>query len=203
MKSKTLILATRNIHKLEELKAMLGEEWEVQSVADYPELPEIEETGTTFLENATLKAVGISRHVEELVLADDSGLEVEALGGEPGVHSAHYAGFPRSDAKNNRKVLDLLKNKNLFKPEERRARFVCVLALARAGELVESFTGTCEGHLGLHQSGQKGFGYDPIFIPDGHRESFGQLSTQIKNRLSHRAVAFAKFRDWVKLTHGQ
>lgn len=196
MKSKTLTLATRNRHKVSELAHQLSSTWTVKSVADYEGLPEIEETGETFLANATLKAVGISKHVEGLVMADDSGLEVDALGGGPGVYSARYAGLPSNDAKNNEKLLHELELQGAVAPKQRRARFRCVLVVAEKGEVVESFDGTVEGHIDTSLRGTNGFGYDPLFIPDGHEQSFGELSNDVKAGISHRARALTKFLAW-------
>lgn len=200
MESKSLILATRNRHKVKELAEQLTASWTVQSLADLPPLPEIEETGLTFQDNATLKAVGISKHVPSLVLADDSGLEVDSLDGAPGVFSARYAGSPSNDSNNNAKLLKELESKGALKPEQRRARFRCVLVVAQAGKVVSSFDGTVEGHVDLILRGTNGFGYDPLFIPDGHDRSFGELNNEIKAGISHRARALAQFLSWAK-TH--
>lgn len=198
MKSKSLTLATRNAHKVRELAAMLPPEWSVRSIADIPGLPEIEETGSTFLANATLKAAGISRHVEGLVMADDSGLEVDALGGAPGVYSARYAGLPSNDANNNAKLLRELEALGAMTPDKRRARFRCVLVLAEGDKVVASFDGTCEGCINILQSGANGFGYDPLFIPDNFSLSFGELPDETKAKISHRSRALAKFLEWAR-----
>jgi XTP/dITP diphosphohydrolase len=197
MPSRILTLATRNRHKVTELAEQMPPSWKVQSVANIAGLPEIEETGATFLANATLKAEGISRHVPGLVLADDSGLEVDALSGAPGVYSARYAGQPTSDAKNNEKLLKELDEKGATQPEQRKARFRCVLVVAEQGKTIASFDGTVEGHVAAELSGSHGFGYDPLFIPDGYTESFGSLSSEIKAHISHRAKAMAQFLSWV------
>lgn len=193
MQRKTLYLATRNAHKVRELQSMLsGTFWDVRSLADVPHAPEVAETGDTFLANANLKAEAISLCVpEHYVLADDSGLEVDALHGAPGVWSARYAGLPSNDANNNAKLLKELEGK-----AERTARFQCVLALARAGNVLSNFRGTCEGHIIDQPNGANGFGYDPLFIPEGHSETFGQLPDSVKAQISHRARALAQFVEW-------
>jgi XTP/dITP diphosphohydrolase len=190
-----LLLATRNQHKTYEIQKMLGEMAHVTDVTTFPVLPEIEETGVTFEANAILKAEGISLHVPGWVIADDSGLEVDALGGEPGIYSARYAGPGRSDLEN---TLLVLKKMDGIPKVQRRARFRCALALAREGKTVALFDGTVEGSLIAELEGEGGFGYDPIFIPQGYSETFGQLSEEIKNRISHRACALEQFKEWWK-----
>lgn len=199
MSSHLLTLATRNRHKVTELAAQLTDLWQVKSVADYDALPEVAETGKTFEANAILKAREISRHVPGVVLADDSGLEVDALSGAPGVYSARYAGEPSNDVRNNEKLLAELDKAGALSVEKRSARFRCALALASGGEIVATFDGTCEGHIDFALRGTNGFGYDPLFIPDGHTQSFGELSNDIKANISHRARALACFLKWAKL----
>ena len=181
-----LLLATRNPHKTAELQAMLGPDWRLTDLSSLPGLPEVEETGTSFEENAILKAVAISRHLPEtLVLADDSGLEVDALGGAPGVRSARYAGAHGNDHANNQKLLA-----DMAGQENRRARFRCLIALARDGELLGTFPGAVEGTLLRQPQGRGGFGYDPLFAPRGHGgKTFAQLDPEVKNTLSHRRRA--------------
>ncbi len=193
MKQTILFLATRNRHKTREIQTMLGEEVTVRDATEIPELPEIDETGTTFEENARLKAEEISNHVSGFVLADDSGLEVDALGGEPGIYSARYSGAGCTDLQNTELVLEKMKG---VPAEKRNARFRCVLAVARDGKTMATFNGTVEGRLALQIDGEGGFGYDPIFIPEGYETSFGQLSSEIKNSMSHRGRALAQFREW-------
>lgn len=198
MPSCILTLATRNRHKVMELAQQLAAGWDVKSVMDYEGLPEIEENGDTFQANAALKALGISRHVPGFVLADDSGLEVDILGGDPGVYSARYAGLPSNDAKNNQKLLVELEKAVAKTPQQRRARFRCVLVLAEAGQVVASFDGACEGAIDFALRGTNGFGYDPLFVPEGYTESFGELSNEIKAQISHRARAVEKFLSWAR-----
>lgn len=195
---KALCLATRNRHKARELTHKLGVAWSVSILADYPHLPEVEETAETFLGNATLKAVEISRHVSGLVLADDSGLEVDALQGAPGVWSARYAGLPSNDENNNRKLIQELERVGAKTPAQCRGRYHCVLAVAEAGRALKFFDGVCEGHITPHPLGNNGFGYDPYFIPDGYEQTFGELADEIKAKISHRAQATEKFLAWIR-----
>jgi len=165
----------------------------VTDVTRHGHLPEIEETGTTFEENSRLKAEGISLLVEGLVLADDSGLEVDALGREPGVYSARYAGTGCTDESNTALVLKKMRN---FPDEVRTARFRCVLAVAERGVTLGVFDGTVEGVLAHESRGKGGFGYDPIFMPLGYGQTFGELSPEIKHSMSHRSRALEQFKAW-------
>lgn len=179
-----LILATRNAHKTNEIRAMLGDSFEVLNATQFPDFPEIDETGTTFLENARLKAIGISQRIDGWVLSDDSGLEVDALGGAPGVWSSSFGGEEGNHGKNNARLLADMAGKT-----DRTARFLCTMVLARDGREQANFSGAVEGRLvdTLHGSG--GFGYDPLFIPAGHDRTFAELGDEIKNTLSHRSRA--------------
>ena len=188
-----LLVSTRNAHKVGEIRAILGPSFEVSDLSTLPDMPEVDETGTTFEENATLKAVAASMLFEGWVIADDSGLEVDALGGAPGVYSARYAGPGAKDVDNNAL---LLKNLEAIRGKDRSARFRCVIVLARAGRKLAAFSGSVEGIIVPHLHGTGGFGYDPLFIPEGYCETFGQLPAETKNQLSHRAQALAKLRDW-------
>ncbi len=183
-----IILATRNDNKVREIQSILGSNFEICNVSAYSHLPEIEETGTTFLENAQLKALGISRLIDAWVLADDSGLEVDALGGAPGVYSSSFGGEEGNHPKNNARLLRDMKN-----VENRSARFQCTLVLARNGIETGVYRGTVEGKIATEMSGNQGFGYDPLFIPIGHSKTFADLDPMIKNTLSHRANAIAEF----------
>jgi XTP/dITP diphosphohydrolase len=182
-----LIVATRNAHKTAEIRAMIGAHFEVLDSNDFPETPVIGETGTTFLDNARLKAEGVSRVIDGWVLSDDSGLEVDALGGAPGVWSSSYGGEEGNHARNNQRLLREMEGKS-----ERGARFRCTMVLARDGLAVADFSGTVEGRIIDAPRGAAGFGYDPLFIPDGHWETFAELGDDIKNTLSHRSRALAK-----------
>ena len=190
---RSILLATRNHHKTREIQTMLGDGVLVTDVTQLAHLPEIEETGITFEENSRLKAEGISLHAEGIVLADDSGLEVDALGREPGVYSARYAGPGCTDEANTALVLKKMKG---FPHEVRSARFRCVLAVAERGRTLAVFDGTVEGILATEVRGEGGFGYDPIFMPMGYGQTFGELSPEIKHGMSHRSRALALFKDW-------
>ena len=187
-----LVIATHNAHKTEEFRALLGPAWQVEDLSAYPYLPASEENGLTFEENATIKALAASAALgpEVLVVADDSGLEVDALDGRPGIYSARYAGPGAGDRGNLHKVLAELAAAGV-RGKSRSARFRCVLVLALGGKKLATFHGTVEGILANEPKGTGGFGYDPAFIPDGHCETFGQLSDGAKNHLSHRARALA------------
>jgi XTP/dITP diphosphohydrolase len=189
----TILLATRNRHKTREIQTMLGEAVLVTDATQFEYLPEVEETGVTFEENSKLKAEAISRCVAGIVLADDSGLEVDALGREPGVYSARYAGPGCTDEANTELVLKKMKG---FPLEVRTARFRCVLAVAENGVTLAVFDGTVEGVLAHEVRGGGGFGYDPIFMPLGHTQTFGELSSEIKHTMSHRSRALAQFKEW-------
>ncbi len=183
-----LIIATRNAHKTGEIRHILGNRFEVLDVLSFPDLPEIEETGTTFLENARLKAIGIGSRAHGWVLADDSGLEVDALDGRPGVWSSSFGGEEGNHAKNNARLMQEMEGK-----PQRSARFHCTLVLAKDGEEIGIFRGTLEGKIAETPSGNGGFGYDPLFIPDGYEDSLADLGAGVKNRLSHRAKAIDAF----------
>ena len=197
-----LILATRNAHKTCEIQRILGPAFTVSDLSAQPKIPEIRENGKSFEENAILKAVTVSqmvapprrgvrtsqRDVPAFVIADDSGLEVDALGGAPGIFSARYAGENATDEENIEKLLGELVR---IRPEETKksARFRCVIALARQGELLGTFEGIVEGAVVERPRGSNGFGYDPIFIPRGFEGTFAELPSDVKNTISHRAKA--------------
>jgi len=182
-----LILATRNPHKTAEVRAMLGGKFDVRDATDFPDFPAIEETGDTFLDNARLKALGISARIGGWVLSDDSGLEVDALGGAPGAWSSSYGGVEGDHPRNNARLLGEMRGM-----ADRRARFRCTMVLARDGVEVAHFSGTVEGRILEAPEGEGGFGYDPLFVPDGHDASFASLGEEVKNALSHRARALGK-----------
>jgi XTP/dITP diphosphohydrolase len=183
-----LLLATRNAHKAREIQEILGLEFELRDLMAYPEILEIVESGKSFEENAKLKAIAVSKELPALVIADDSGLEVEALGGAPGIYSARYAGKNATDEQNVKKLLSELTRAGA-KTHQRKARFRCVIALARAGELLDTFNGAVEGTIADYPRGSRGFGYDPIFVPQGFEQTFAELPAEVKNRISHRAEA--------------
>jgi XTP/dITP diphosphohydrolase len=186
-----LLVATKNAHKTEEIAAILGPDWEVVDLTLYPAIEAPEETGETFVENARIKALAAAQHFDGLVLADDSGLEVDALGGAPGVRSARYAGEDATDADNRVRLLRELEQVEA-RGKSRSARFRCVLALVERETVHGTFEGSVEGIIVNREKGSGGFGYDQLFVPDGYCETFGELPAEVKNQLSHRARALAK-----------
>lgn len=183
-----IIIATRNQYKAREFAQLLGREFATEDLSTIANAVVVAETGSTFAENAALKALAVSNQVPELVLADDSGLEVDALGGAPGVYSARFAGEGASDRQNLAKLLDELA---CAAPENRGARFRCALALARAGEIIHRSEGVVEGKIATAPGGVVGFGYDPVFIPAGYDLTFAEMPAATKNQISHRARAVA------------
>jgi XTP/dITP diphosphohydrolase len=244
----TLLIATRNRHKAREIQWILGGRFQYLTLNDFPDAPKVVEDAATFAGNAAKKALELAQWLgqstvhssqpaadsprpgshghlrgEVFVVADDSGLEVDALGGEPGVRSARFAGLEgggpenSSSARNNGKLLRLLKD---VPPDKRTGRFRCVLAVcpvvrreqesaspacqATEAELrTELFEGACEGRITPALRGRGGFGYDPLFVPEGHDLTFGELGQEVKNRLSHRARALQKLRQWFERGHGE
>ena len=189
-------MATRNPHKTRELQQILGSDFTVRDLRAHSEISEIAETGTSFEENAKLKALAVSRKLPGLVAADDSGLEVDALGGAPGIYSARYAGANATNKERIDKLLEELARIDA-KKEQRSARFRCELALARNGDVLGTFEGIVEGQIADRSRGSHGFGYDPIFVPNGFQQTFGQLRPAEKNQLSHRARALKKLRAFL------
>jgi XTP/dITP diphosphohydrolase len=201
----TILIATRNTHKVDEIRQILGPNNRYLTLRDFPEAPEVIEDANTFAGNARKKAIELAAWLKTqqgtdlrnmFILADDSGLEVDALNGAPGVHSARFAADDKTkgnspDAANNAKLLRLLESVPAGK---RTARFRCVIAFVPASHIDDAqvFDGTCEGRIDLTPHGQHGFGYDPLFIPDGYDQSFAELGETEKNKLSHRAKALAK-----------
>ena len=186
-----LIVATRNGHKTREIQRILGADFAVRDLSAYPATAETVESGKTLEENAVLKATAASRQLPGLVVADDSGLEVDALGDAPGIYSARYAGPNATDKQNIDKLLAELAR---IKRAKRSARFRCAIALAREGKLLATFEGVVEGVIVDRPSGTSGFGYDPVFMPREFDKTFGQLSPAEKDRVSHRAHALEKLR---------
>ena len=192
-----ILAATTNKHKIQEFQAMLDVSADSGRVSIIsPDtirgFPEIIENGNSFEENARIKAGQAARYADMAAFADDSGLEVKALGGAPGIYSARYAGENTSYPEKMAKLLAELKNS-----DDRRARFVCVIALAYRGDIVETFRGEVNGTIAPEPRGTEGFGYDPIFIPDGYDKTFGELGEEVKSKLSHRARAFALAAEFV------
>lgn len=215
---KKLLLATRNLHKVNEIRAMLGNSFECVSLKEDPDAPEVVEDAATFEGNALKKAEQLAAwlcetgrsSLPDYVLADDSGLEVDALDGAPGVFSARFAALDTAstgnstDSDNNAKLLRLLANVAL---EQRTARFRCVLALVSVNPKSSTrnpqcFNGACEGKIGFKPHGEHGFGYDPLFVPDGFTETFATLGEATKNRISHRSNALARLVEWAAVSGG-
>jgi len=190
-----LLLATRNAHKTREVREILGEGWEVEDLTARPDLPDVEETGVTFEENARRKAVAGSAHYDGWVLADDSGLEVDALDGAPGVRSARFAGDDADMAANRALLLEKLRE---MRGKERCGRFHCVLALAKEGEVVSVFHGAVEGLITTAERGAGGFGYDPLFVPEGSCRTFAEFTPQEKHSCSHRGRALARAAEFLR-----
>jgi XTP/dITP diphosphohydrolase len=187
-----LLLATKNAHKTAEVAALLGPGWQIEDLTAHPGIAAPEETGTTFAANATIKALAAARIFPGLVLADDSGLEVDALDGAPGVFSARYAGPGASDAENRARLLRELPG------FPARARFRCVLVLAAGDKVLAECSGAVEGAIISQERGTGGFGYDALFVPEGFTGTFAELPATVKNTLSHRARAFAVLRDFLE-----
>lgn len=187
---KEVIIATKNPGKAKEFEHIFSSRGiTVRTLLDYPEIPDVEETGTTFEENATLKAEAVSKALGIMVIGDDSGLIVDALEGRPGIYSARYAGEPKNDQNNTDKVLSEL----VDIPEEKRtARFYCALAVAVPGQETKTVSGTCEGRILEERRGTNGFGYDPVFYVPEKSLAMAELSSEEKNKISHRANALKK-----------
>ena len=195
-----IVLATRNPGKIEEIRLILGDSdiegmVEIETLLSYPDLPEITEDGATFSANALKKAVTVSRLTGHFAIADDSGLEVDALGGAPGVRSARFAGEDATDSENIEKLLLMLQD---VPHEKRTARFVCVIALASPDGEARLVEGECRGYIATEERGTSGFGYDPLFIVPEYGKTFAELGGDIKNKISHRAVAVGKLYNLLK-----
>jgi len=192
--NKELLLATKNRHKLEELSHILAPlDWDVRTCDD-EDYPDVSETGNTFDENSWIKARALTEHTGILSVADDSGLEIDALNGMPGVMSARFGGPGATYEEKNLKVLSMMKDV----PEEKRtARFICVATLVWPDRRTEFFRGICEGMIAFSPSGNNGFGYDPIFYIPSMSSTMAGLLPDVKNRISHRAIAFKKLADFL------
>ncbi len=191
---KRILLASRNMKKIRELSELLvGLPYTVASLEDYPDCPEVEEDGETFQANSTKKAREVSLFTGEWTLADDSGLVVDALGGAPGVYSARYGGRG-DDLSRNQFLLDNLRN---VPGEKRSARFICCATLYGDGQVLLSACGTCEGRILEVPRGSHGFGYDPVFQPEGLDCSMAELAPEEKHRISHRGKALALVREFL------
>ena len=192
-----IVFATNNKHKLEEIKDILGKDFEIVSLAEIGCHEDIPETGVTLQENARQKSTYVVEHYNQNCFADDTGLEVEALGGEPGVHSARYAeGTDHDSEANMRKLLTKLDGQT-----NRKACFRTVISLIIDG-VEHQFEGKVEGRIATEKHGTEGFGYDPIFIPEGYDKSFAELGEEIKNQISHRARAVKKLAEYLERLKG-
>lgn len=191
-----LLIATRNKKKLAEIRELLSDlDLRITSLDDYPDMPDIEEDGKTFADNALKKAATIALYTKKLVMGEDSGLEVKALGNAPGIYSARYSGPGATDQKNNSKLMRALKEVPLKK---RQARYRCYVALVDAKQIIGVVNGSCAGMIDVKQKGKNGFGYDPLFLIPKYQKTFGELSPEIKAKISHRSKALKKFRALIK-----
>lgn len=192
MDKKKIIVSTGNQHKIIEIKNILKDlDIEVLSKNDIDiEEFDVVEDGLTLAENSIKKAKALADRVDYMVIADDSGLFVDALNGEPGVYSSRYAGEEGNDLKNNEKLLDSLKGAN-----SRKAAFKTIIALITEDKVLYTVEGVCEGKIAYEPKGTNGFGYDPLFIPDGYDKSFAELGEEIKNKISHRSRALLKLKE--------
>jgi len=192
MKSKELVVATTNKGKLREIKKLLRNlHFTITSLADYPDAPEIVEDGKTFSQNALKKAATIALYTRKLTLGEDSGLEVKALGNQPGIYSARYSEPNATDRKNN---LKLLRSLRAIPLKRRQARYRCSAALVDGKRIIDVVDGQCSGLITYRSKGKNGFGYDPLFFLPRYNKTFGELDPSIKAKISHRARAFAKIR---------
>lgn len=194
---KTIVVASTNSRKKEELKAILkGLKVKIKNLGDVKiHLPMVIENGKTFRQNAIKKALTFSRYIEGIIIADDSGLEVEALYGKPGVRSARFAHAKATDRENNAKLLTLMKDVPVKK---RKAVFVCSVAVAEKGSLLGTAEGRCKGVIGFSLKGKNGFGYDPLFTPEGGKKTFAEITHKSKNKISHRAKALKAVRPVIQ-----
>lgn len=190
-------LASSNPHKIKEFKTLFSsiKGLELVTFKDYPQFIAPEESGATFQENASIKALAFAKHIIGLALADDSGLVVPALGGAPGVYSARYAGPTASDAENRNKLLAQISK---ISEKDRFAHFECALALADPSGIKKTTSGFCEGYLLIEERGRNDFGYDPLFVRHDYSKTFGELDTDIKNKISHRRKAFDKMLPYLE-----
>jgi len=191
-----LVIATKNEKKLHELKRYLKPiKARVVSLKDFERIPRIVENGRTFKANAVKKAMVISKFTGALTLADDSGLSVRALGGQPGVKSSRFAGPRKSDRQNNKKLLKLLEK---VPPSKRQARFICAVAICDNGKIAKLIEESCSGRIAFSEKGGYGFGYDPLFLIPKYKETFGELGLKVKDRMSHRSKALSRAREFLK-----
>ena len=188
--ARELVIATRNQKKLKEIKELLsGLRLKIYGLRDFPGAPYIREDGKTYKENAAKKAVRIAKFTQRLTLGEDSGIEIDALGRQPGVRSSRFSGKDKNDLKNNLKVMELLK---CVPYKKRTAHYYAGVALADENGLIAVTGGKCSGIIGFALRGSRGFGYDPLFIIPKHKKTFGQLGEKVKHKISHRAAAIGK-----------
>ncbi|MGI5912833.1 MAG: XTP/dITP diphosphatase [Syntrophomonadaceae bacterium] len=194
--SNEILLATHNRNKIKEIEHILKDlDMKVLSLDDIKDIPAVEEDGDTFTANACKKAQLAAIKTGYTSLADDSGLVVDVLGGQPGIYSARFAGEEADDAKNNQKLLQMM---TMFNGEERKARFVCVIAISDPEGNIQTAEGECQGWIGYEERGTGGFGYDPLFIPCGYNKTLAELGSEEKNMISHRAKALVKAKELLK-----
>jgi XTP/dITP diphosphohydrolase len=193
---KEVVVATRNKDKAREIKRILkGLGVKVLALDAFRNIPKVIEDKKTFRGNASKKARIVSRYTKRLTIADDSGLEVDALGGRPGVKSARFAGKEQDYGKNNAKLLRLLER---IPSSKRKARFVCVISIAKGGRVLDVVEGTCSGRIAFKSKGKTGFGYDPVFISPKYGRTFAELGPRLKNKISHRYRALKKAKRAIK-----
>jgi len=191
-----IVVATRNRHKVREIRKILSDLGvNVLSLDGFGKVPDVLEDKKTFEGNASKKARIISKFTHRLTISDDSGLEVDALGGRPGVRSARFAGKEQDYLKNNMKLLKMLEG---VPSKKRKARFICVISIARGGRVLEVVKGTCSGRIGFKMKGKTGFGYDPVFVSPAYGKTFAELGPKIKNRISHRYRALKKAKSAIR-----
>ena len=192
-KKKTrIVLGTKNRGKIREIKKLLrGLPIKFIDLKKFKDIPSVKEDGRTYRANAVKKALTLAQLTGEIVMAEDSGIEVKALGWRPGIYSARYSGRGATDVRNNAK---LLRELNGLPVSKRQARYRSVVVLARAGRVLMASQGSCRGRIETELKGRNGFGYDPLFIPEGYKKTFGQLPIKIKHRISHRARALRQFK---------
>ena len=188
---KELIFVTHNAHKADEVKAIINNTFKIKNLSEINFFEEIPETGNTFQDNALQKAKYLHDKIKCNCFADDSGLSIDALHGEPGVLSARYAGEPSNSQRNTEKLLKALEHET-----NRKAQFITVIAVI-LDEQIHFFEGSIQGTITKAPQGEGGFGYDPVFIPDGYDKTFAELPSEVKNKISHRAVAMQKFKDFL------